>query len=77
MNSRRLTGTAFGCRVRKQDTDTAAQIERLSAMPQTAEVRRALHFARAGAQGEQALLFELKNSGLDLIVLQDLFLLPL
>ena len=68
--------------VLKESSDAKAYLERLEALQKDVSpstrladaINKEIAIARAGIIGEDAILFELKNSGMDLVVLHDLYI---
>lgn len=64
----------------KESSDSHAYLEKLEALlPRTsgslkAKIQKEISITRAGIQGEENILYELRNSGMDLYVLHDIYL---
>ncbi len=64
----------------KEDSDAEKFIEDMSALSEKSsgklkkEIDEQIRYAKAGLVGENNIIFELKNSGMDMIVLHDIYL---
>ncbi len=69
-----------GCEILKDDSISFKEIEELKAILSTCspehkkDLEQTIRNLEYGIKGEQAILFELKNSGFPMLVLQDLYL---
>ena len=64
----------------KEDSESQEFIERLQRLSEQAsdelkvEIDRQIKIAQYGLQGEKSIAFELKNSGMDMYILHDIYL---
>ena len=64
----------------KEDSDTKKFIEDMTELSKKAsgdlknEIEKQIKYANAGLVGENNIIFELKNSGIDMYILHDIYL---